>query len=99
MIRDQLDIPVAIFNGADGGKPISFFDRPSDYTSSTDSNYGRLFYRLNKTGLKNYVRGILWSQGEADSFSNGLSTEQYKSSFETLMSYWQDDYPNAQHVR
>ena len=96
MIKDQLDIPIAIFNGADGGKPISFFERPVDYTSSTDSNYGRLFYRLNKTGLKNYVRGILWSQGEADSFSNGLSTEQYKSSFETLMSYWQDDYPNIQ---
>ena len=33
MIRDQLDIPVAIFNGADGGKPISFFERPVYYTS------------------------------------------------------------------
>ena len=26
MIKDQLDIPIAIFNGADGGKPISFFE-------------------------------------------------------------------------
>jgi len=96
MIKDQLDIPVAIFNGADGGKPISFFDRPIDYTSSTDTNYGRLFYRLNKTGLKNYVRGVLWSQGEADSFFNGLSTDEYKTAFESLMGYWQEDYPNIQ---
>ena len=96
MIKDEMDIPVAIFNGADGGKPISFFDRPNDYASSTNSNYGRLFYRLSKTGLKNFVRAILWSQGEADSFTNGLSTSQYISSFENLMSFWDEDYPSIE---
>ena len=96
MIKDQLNIPVAIFNGAHGGQPISFFDRPSDYSSSTNSNYGRLYHRLNKTGLKNYVRAILWSQGEADSFANGLSTSQYISAFENLMSFWQEDYSSLE---
>ncbi len=96
MIKDQLNIPVAIFNGAHGGQPISFFDRPSDYASSTNSNYGRMFYRLNKAGLKNHVRAILWSQGEADSFANGLSTSQYISAFENLMSFWQEDYPSLE---
>ena len=74
---DEFNIPIAIFNGAHGGQPISFFQAPTDYSSSTNSNYGRLYYRLNKTGLKNAVRGVLWSQGEADSFINGLSTEDY----------------------
>ena len=96
MIKDQLNIPVAIFNGAHGGQPISFFDRPSDYTSSTNSNYGRLYHRLNKTGLRNYVRTILWSQGEADSFANGLTTSQYITAYENLMSYWQEDYPGLE---
>ena len=96
MIKDQLNIPVAIFNGAHGGQPISFFDRPSDYASSTNSNYGRLYHRLNKTGLKNYVRTILWSQGEADSFTNGLTTSQYITAYENLMSYWQEDYPGLE---
>ena len=45
--------------------------RPNDYTSSTDSNYGRLYYRLNKTALKSYVRGVLWSQGESNSGNSG----------------------------
>ena len=93
MLKDQLNIPIAIFNGAHGGQPIGFFDRPSNYSSSTNSNYGRLYYRLNKSGLKDYVRAILWSQGEADSFANGLTTDQYKNSFDNLMSYWQEDYP------
>ena len=76
---DELSIPIAIFNGAHGGQPIEFFQRPSNYQTSTDSNYGRLFYRLEKTGLKDNVRGILWSQGESNSgVSNTLSTEQYK---------------------
>ena len=96
MIKDQLNIPVAIFNGAHGGQPISFFDRPSNYISSTNSNYGRLYHRLNKTGLRNYVRTILWSQGEADSFANGLTTSQYITAYENLISYWQEDYPSLE---
>ena len=99
MLIDQLNIPVAIFNGAHGGQPIEFFQRPNDYTSSTDSNYGRLYYRLNKTALKSYVRGVLWSQGESNSGNSGgggLSTSQYKAYFENLMSSWQEDFPNIE---
>ena len=96
MLKDQLNIPIAIFNGAHGGQPISFFNRPDDYQTSTNSNYGRLFHRLNKSGLKNYVRTILWSQGEADAFVNGLNTSQYKDAFEQQMSYWQEDYPGLE---
>ena len=91
-IIDELQIPIAIFNGADGGKPVSFFQRPTNYMSSADSNYGRLYYRLNKTGLKNNVRAVLWSQGEADSFSNGLSTSAYKIAFNSLKNSWLEDY-------
>ena len=93
---DELSIPIAIFNGAHGGQPISFFQRPANYLSSTNSNYGRLYYRLNKSGLKSYVRGVLWSQGEADSFSGGLTTEQYKNEFENLVGFWQEDYPSIE---
>ena len=93
---DELNIPIAIFNGAHGGQPISFFQRPANYESSTNSNYGRLYHRLNKSGLKSFVRGVLWSQGEADSFTGGLTTEEYKTEFENLISYWQEDYPSIE---
>ena len=89
---------IAIFNGAHGGQPISFFQAPTDYSSSTNSNYGRLYYRLNKTGLKNAVRGVLWSQGEADSFTNGLSTDEYKNAFINLKNSWYNDFINLNQV-
>jgi hypothetical protein len=95
---DQLDIPIAIINGADGGKPVSFFQAPSDYKSSTNSNYGRLYYRLNKMGLKDAVRAVLWSQGEADSFQNGLTTNSYKISFNSLKNSWLTDYQNIEKI-
>ena len=95
---DELNIPIAIFNGAHGGQPISFFQAPTDYSSSTNSNYGRLYYRLIKNGLKNAVRGILWSQGEADSFTNGLSTNQYKEAFINLKNSWEADFINLSNI-
>ena len=95
---DQLEIPIAIINGADGGKPVSFFQAPSDYKSSTNSNYGRLYYRLNKMGLKDAVRAVLWSQGEADSFQNGLTTNAYKISFNSLKNSWLTDYQNIEKI-
>jgi len=97
-IINELDVPVAIFNGAHGGQPISFFQAPTDYSSSTNSNYGRLYYRLNKTGLKNAVRGVLWSQGEADSFTNGLSTDEYKNAFVSLKNSWYNDFINLSKI-
>ena len=97
MLQDDLNIPIAIFNGAHGGQPIEFFQAPGDYTTSTGSNYGRMYYRLNKTGLKDKVRAILWSQGEANSFGTGLATQSYINLFNDLKTAWLNDYPNIEH--
>lgn len=98
-IVDNLEIPVAIFNGAHGGKSISFFQRPNDYDSSLASNYGRLYYRLKKTGLKDYVRAVFWSQGEQDGFPGvGTTTTSYKDQFMALHDAWLDDYPAVEGI-
>ncbi|RIA09308.1 putative secreted protein (Por secretion system target) [Flavobacteriaceae bacterium MAR_2010_72] len=97
MLQDDLNIPIAIFNGAHGGQPIEFFQAPGDYATSTGSNYGRMYYRLNKTGLKDNVRAILWSQGEANSFGSGLATQSYINLFNDLKAAWLNDYPNIEH--
>ena len=91
LILDTQQIPVAIFNGANANRPISYFQAPADYQSSLESNYGRLYYRLDQTGLKESVRAVLWSQGEA---SVGISTMDYKNEFLSLKSSWENDYPN-----
>ena len=62
-IVNSANIPVAIFNGGHGGKEINFFLAPSNYQTSLSSNYGRLYRRLNTSGLKDHVRaGILGSR-------------------------------------
>ena len=96
LLVDNLQIPIAIFNGAHNGQGISFFKAPLDYKTSQSSNYGRLYYRLNKTGLKNSVRGVLWSQGEANSASNYISILNYKNTFKNIENSLLIDYPNIE---
>ncbi len=96
MLVDDLQIPIAIFNGANGGRTISYFQAPSDYKTSLNSNYGRLYYRLDKTGLKNYVKAVLWSQGEANSGSNYISINDYKNYFKSIKNSWLKDYPKIE---
>ena len=96
LLIDNLKIPIAIFNGANGGKAISFFKAPQDYKTSQDSNYGRLYYRLNKTGLKNSVRAVLWSQGEKEAQVSTTSIINYKNYFKSLENSWLIDYPNIE---
>jgi hypothetical protein len=98
MLIDNLQIPIAVFNGAHSGQPISFFQAASDYKTSLSSNYGRLYYRLNQTGLKNNVRAVLWSQGESNAQSSYTSILSYKNYFKALENSWVTDYPNIEKI-
>ncbi|HTB31830.1 MAG TPA: sialate O-acetylesterase, partial [Bacteroidia bacterium] len=92
LLVDSIRIPVAIFNNGCGGTPISYYERPPDYKTNPNSNYGRLYFRLTKTGLQNNVRAILWSQGETDAL-NGTSTPAYELEFDTLENSFMQDFP------
>ncbi len=96
LLVDNLQIPIAIFNGAHNGQGISFFKAPLDYKTSLNSNYGRLYYRLNQTELRNSVRAVLWSQGEANSGSNFISILNYKNAFKVIENSLLTDYPNIE---
>ncbi|MFM9824655.1 T9SS type A sorting domain-containing protein [Flavobacterium sp.] len=96
LLVDNLGIPIAIFNGANGAQVITFFKAPQDYKTSQNSNYGRLYYRLKKTGLENSVRAFFWSQGEANSGTNYISIQNYKSAFKSIQDSYLKDYPNIE---
>jgi hypothetical protein len=97
LYEDSIHGPIAIFNGASGGKPISFYQRPSDYKTNLGSNYARLYYRLGKAGARDHVRGIFWSQGETEA-SLGVNTEAYVQSFDSLRNAWLQDYPGLEKI-
>lgn len=92
LIVDSTHIPVAIFNGAVGGEKVSYFMRQPNYKTYINNPYGRLYYRLTKTGLENNVRAVLWSQGETDArYYTTIST--YITEFDTLLAALRQDFP------
>ncbi len=85
-------IPVAIINEAEGGMPISYFQRNDSKHDDLSNNYGCLLYRANRAGLTGAVRAILWYQGESE-YDNGPVQQ---AGFETLYADWMQDYPNVE---
>lgn len=92
LIVDTNQVPVALFNGAVGGEPVSYFMRQPNYKTDINNPYGRLYYRLSKTGLQNNVRAVLWSQGETDA-RYYTTTSTYITEFDTLLFSLRQDFP------
>ncbi|WP_290794342.1 sialate O-acetylesterase [Flavihumibacter sp. UBA7668] len=91
------NIPVALFNGAMPGEPLSYFQRNDGSPRSGSTNYGRLLRRIEEAGLQNNIRALIWYQGESDNqgllSSTQLSIQQYKNGFTNLYNDWKSDYP------
>ncbi len=87
--------PIAIFNGARGGKSVDYFlENASNDSGETTNNYERLLHRLTTTGLTDKVKAIFWSQGE--NVSNSISN--YKLDFLNLKGSWLNDYVGIKNV-
>jgi hypothetical protein len=92
-IIDEQQIPVAIVNGALGGIPIQdLIPNPSNHRD-TSTNYGQLLVRMEKAGLENHVRAIVFFQGETNAWL-GLDSTSYINNFATLNTAWDQDYPS-----
>ncbi|WP_290794339.1 T9SS type A sorting domain-containing protein [Flavihumibacter sp. UBA7668] len=101
-LAGSMKIPVAIFNGADPGQPLQFFQRNDGSPESISTNYGRLLSRIKEAGFEKNIQAILWYQGESDVLgalsSTQLTTEQYKQSFLQLYSDWKQDFPGIKQI-
>ncbi len=87
----QQQIPIAVFNGAHGGQPVSFFQRNDDDPADATTNYGRLFQRLEAAGLSDDVKAVLWYQGENE--SDDAAT--HVAGFTALLNDWREDFGAA----
>lgn len=90
MIVNYNGIPIAIFNGGEGGKPISYFQRNDSNIYDQTTNYGRLLQRYNDAGFSpENVKAIIWYQGESNGNSLG---SYYENQFTNLYEDWENDY-------
>ncbi|KAA3605512.1 MAG: hypothetical protein DWQ01_19530 [Planctomycetota bacterium] len=94
LIVDRAQVPVAILNGAVGGTKINFHLRDDGNPMNTGTNYGRLLWRAQHSGLRDHVRAMFWYQGE----SNGSDASQYAAQFADLIGDWREDFPALQKV-
>jgi hypothetical protein len=65
-LMDTYQVPVAVINGAENSKVVSFFQRNDGNPGDLRTNYGRLRQRLTAANVIGEVRAVFWYQGEAD---------------------------------
>ncbi|MEU4396383.1 sialate O-acetylesterase [Kribbella sp. NPDC023855] len=87
-IVETYQVPVALINGAHGGRAISFFQRNDTNPDDLDTNYGRLRQRLAAAGVISQVRGVLWYQGESDNDNAPV----HIAGFTSLLQDWRTDF-------
>ncbi|TDD61378.1 hypothetical protein E1263_07675 [Kribbella antibiotica] len=92
-IVDTYGVPVALFNGSHGGKPVSFFQRNDTTPNDLTTNYGRLRSRLQASGVLSKVKGVLWYQGEAESDNASV----HISGFTSLLADWRTEMSAAKY--
>ncbi|MBL7808272.1 MAG: hypothetical protein JNN28_10670 [Saprospiraceae bacterium] len=92
LLQANLQIPVAVVNGADPGKPIEFFQRNDALPSDAATNYGRLLKRLQNGKIDAHIRAMIYYQGESD----GDRALIHKTLFEALHEDWRADYPSIE---
>ncbi|GAB3951240.1 hypothetical protein GCM10029976_087300 [Kribbella albertanoniae] len=92
-IVDTYGVPVALFNGAHGGKPASFFQRNDTTPNDLTTNYGRLRSRLQASGVLSKVKGVFWYQGESESDNAAV----HISGTTSLLADWRTEMTTAKY--
>ncbi len=95
-IIQKENIPISIINGAERDFDIDKFLRKESNKYDLSTNYGRELTRATEGGLIGKFRAMIWYQGETNAVSPYiLSTNTYKSKFQTYLNAWQSDFGGA----
>lgn len=90
-------IPVCIFNGAVGGREISYFQKDNQNIQNPQTAYGRLYTRVIKADALQNIRAIVWYQGENDAYKS-TPYSNYLASLQSLYTAWKNDYNHLENI-
>jgi len=82
-LSNEFDLPIGVFNFAEGGRKLEHFQ-----PGATSRNFETSFELLREAGVRDQVKGFLWSQGEADGF--GISIKAYRAGLTSLFNAYLD---------
>jgi hypothetical protein len=90
----ELGIPICILSEGLHSQRIGYFKPNQVNHLDLSTNYGRVLNKLNNLGFKDYIKGLIWFQGESDSHPDqSLFNPNYKEDLDTLYSAWKIDLP------
>jgi len=87
-LLEKYKIPVCIINGAVTGGPIEINLRNNANPTDLTTIYGRMLYRMIKSGMDTCAKAIIWYHGAANTILN------YYPNFTSLYNSWKSDYKN-----
>lgn len=93
-LMKKFNVPVCIINGGAGSSDIEENLPLANHLDLT-SVYGRMLYRVQKSGLQNSIKGLFWHQGEKNA---NATFANYPTNFNTLYNAWKTDLPNLSRV-
>ena len=85
---EKYKIPLCIINGAVGGGPIEQNLRNNSDPDDPTTIYGRLLYRMHRSGMDTCAKGLIWYHGAANTIIN------YYQNFTSIYNSWKTDYKN-----
>ncbi|MBL0105878.1 MAG: hypothetical protein IPP52_00905 [Ignavibacteria bacterium] len=95
LIKETYGIPTCIINGGRASTTIEMHLRNDVDQTDLNSIYGKLLYRVNKSGLAGNIKAVFWYQGESD---GGLSWMNYYNNFSDLYYSWKENYPGFKKI-
>jgi len=87
-IVDTYQVPVAIFNFAEGGKTIAYF--LENYQPTISNNFSRVKNTFDNLGISNRIKSLIWFQGVSDGWQ--ASIQSYQSEFEQLKTAYRNTF-------
>jgi hypothetical protein len=84
-------VPIALFNGAEGGEALAYFTRNDKDPTDLATNYGRMLQQTRSAGFDRSLRAVFWYQGEAD--ANSMT---WGAGFRNLYATWLQDYSGVE---
>ena len=88
-VSEALDLPLAVFNQAVGGKQVGYF-----LPGHPDGNFEALLAQLDSAGVRGQVRGWVWSQGESDAYTT--TVRDFRRQTERLLRAYRDTLGSAE---
>lgn len=96
LILERYGIPTCLINGAAHWSMMAHFaDRTPTNPADLTNRYGRLLYRLQKGGVANSVRALVYRQGESEAYGEG---NNWGGNFDTFYKNLRLDLPSIKQL-